>query len=140
MFLLDTHVVSEIRKARSGKADHGVATWAASAPTAMLFVSAITVHELEHGVLLAERADPAKGLVLRAWLDGSVLPAFEGRLLDVDATVARRAARLHVPDPAPYRDAFIGATAIVHGLTMVTRNVEDFARFEGLDIINPWSG
>jgi predicted nucleic acid-binding protein len=139
MYLLDTNVVSELRKARSGKADRGVATWAASAPSALLFVSAITLHELEHGVLLAERADPAKGEVLRAWLDGNVLPAFDGRVLDVDATVALRAARLHVPDPAPYRDAFIGSTAIVHRLTMVTRNAGDFARFEGLDVVNPWS-
>lgn len=104
-----------------------------------MFVSAVTIHELEHRVQLLERSDPAQGAVLREWLDHSVATAFSGRILAVDEAVARRAASLHVPDPAPYRDAFIGATALVHGLTVVTRNVGDFERFAGLDIVNPWS-
>ncbi|TVP73110.1 MAG: type II toxin-antitoxin system VapC family toxin, partial [Nitriliruptor sp.] len=100
--------------------------------------SSITIHELEHGVLLAERADPHKGAVLRRWLDDSVAAAFDQRVLVVDAAVARRAAALHVPDPAPFRDALIGASALVHKMTLVTRNTKDFARFDGLDIIDPW--
>ena len=138
MFLLDTNVVSELRKARSGKAAPAVADWAAKVPSARLFVSVITLHELEHGVLLAERADPARGRVLRAWLDASVPAAFAQRILPVDEAVARTAAALHVPDPAPFRDALIGATALVHGMTVVTRNVRDFDRFTGLAVINPW--
>jgi predicted nucleic acid-binding protein len=138
MFVLDTNVVSELRKARSGKADAGVSEWAAGAPSSSLFVSAITMHELEHGVLLAERADPEKGAVLRQWLDHSVAAAFDRRLLAVDGTVAKRAASLHIPDPAPFRNALIGATALVHGMTVVTRNIRDFTRFEGLDVLNPW--
>jgi predicted nucleic acid-binding protein len=138
MFVLDTNVVSELRKVRSGKADPEVAAWASEVPSGQLFVSSITIHELEHGVLLAERADPPKGAVLRRWLDDSVAAAFDQHVLAVDATVARRAAAMHVPDPAPFRDALIGATALVHRMTLVTRNIKDFARFDGLDIIDPW--
>ena len=138
MFLVDTNVVSELRKVRSGKAAAAVADWAAELPAARLFISVITLHELEHGVLLAERADPAQGRVLRAWLDESVPAAFAERILPVDEVVARRAAGLHVPDPAPFRDAIIGATALVHGMTVATRNVRDFERFAGLVVIDPW--
>lgn len=100
--------------------------------------SVTTLQELEHGVRLAERSDPGAGAVLRAWLDESVPAAFAERILPIDEVVARRAAALHVPDPAPIADALIAATAIVHRLAVVTRNVRDFERFEGLDIINPW--
>ena len=139
MFLLDTDVVSELRKVRAGRADLGVASWAASVPSPRMFLSAITIHELEFGVLLAERADSAQGALLRRWLDGSVAPAFDQRVLPIDEVVARHAAALHVPDPAPYRDAFIGATALVHRLVLVTRNARDFERFPDLVVLNPWS-
>lgn len=139
MFVLDTNVVSELRKARSGKANPGVAHWAADMPSAELFISAITIHELEHGVLLMERADPAQGAVLRKWLDRSVTAAFTERVLYVEERVARRAAALHGPNPAPFRDALIGGTALVHGMTVVTRDVKDFQRFDGLEVLNPWS-
>lgn len=138
MFVLDTNVVSELRKVRSGKADPGVAEWAVGVASAELFVSAITIHELEHGVLLMERSDPRQGAVLRAWLDGSVGAAFADRVLPVDERVARRAAALHVPDPAPFRDALIAGTALVHGMTVVTRDRKDFERFDGLEVLDPW--
>ena len=139
MFVLDTNVVSELRKVRSGKANPGVASWAEQVPSAALFISAITIHELEHGVLLSERSDPAQGALLRAWLDQSVVAAFKTRVLPVDERVARRAAALHVPDPAPFRDALIGATALVHDMTVVTRDLKDFQRFDNLDVHNPWT-
>jgi predicted nucleic acid-binding protein len=139
MFVLDTNVVSELRKVRSGKANPGVGAWATSTPSAQLFVSAVAIHELEYGVLLAERSDPQQGALLRAWLDRSVRTAFAERVLPVDEAVARRAAALHVPDPAPLRDALIGATALVHHMAVVTRNVGDFERFGGLEVVNPWS-
>lgn len=139
MFVLDTNVVSELRKVRAGKANEGVAEWAAGVPSARLFISAITIHELEHGVLLVERSDPAQGRVLRTWLDQSVTAAFADRVLPVDEPVARRSAALHVPDPAPFRDALIGATALVHHMALVTRNVRDFDRFAELEVVNPWS-
>ncbi|MFV0308741.1 MAG: type II toxin-antitoxin system VapC family toxin [Desertimonas sp.] len=139
MFVLDTNVVSELRKVRAGRANPGVATWAENVPSAELFISAITMHELEHGVLLVERSDPDQGALLRAWLDQSVTAAFKSRVLVVDERVARRSAALHVPDPAPFRDALIGATALEHDMSVVTRNLTDFERFDGLDVLNPWT-
>ncbi len=138
MFVLDTNVVSELREVRAGKANPGVAEWASGVPSGQLFVSVITIHELEHVVLLAERADPERGAVLRTWLDDSVAPAFGSRVLGIDEPVARRAEALHVPAPAPFRDAVIGATALVHRMAVVTRNVRDFERFGGLDVVDPW--
>jgi predicted nucleic acid-binding protein len=139
MFVLDTNVVSELRKVHAGKANQGVAEWARGVPSAQLFVSAMTVHELEHGVLLVERRDHRQGAILRQWLDGSVAAAFADRVLAIDETVAKGAAALHVPDPAPLRDAFIAATALIQRMAVVTRNVKDFERFDGLDIVNPWA-
>lgn len=139
MFLLDTNVVSELRKAKAGKANRGVTEWASEVPAALMFMSVISLHELEHGVLLAERRDPAQGKLLRRWLDGSLVAAFADRFLPVDEQVAREAAALHVPDPAPFRDALIAATARVHTMSVVTRNVGDFDRFAGLDVTNPWT-
>lgn len=138
MFLLDTNVVSELRKARSGRANPGVTTWAASIPASRMFISVITVHELEHGVLMAERSDPLQGAMLRRWLDDSVSQTFDQRVLPVDEMVARTAAALHVPERAPFGDALIGATALVHRLRLVTRNVRDFERFPGLVVLDPW--
>jgi predicted nucleic acid-binding protein len=138
MFVLDTNVVSELRKAKAGKADRNVATWAASVPAATLFVSVITILELETGVLLVQRRDPTQGALLRTWLDQHVLPAFAGRVLPVDTAVAHRCAALHVPDPRSDRDALIAATALVHSMTVVTRNVADFAATEAL-VFNPWA-
>ena len=137
MYLLDTNVVSELRKVRAGKADVRVAAWAESVDVADLFLSAISVQELEIGVLLVERRDPAQGAMLRTWLDGHVLPAFAGRILAVDTAVALRSARLHVPDPGPLRDSFIAATALVHGMTVVTRNIADFETAD-VPLLNPW--
>ena len=76
---------------------------------------------------------------MRAWLNGHVLPAFEGRILDVDTAIARRSARLNVPEPRPVRDGLIAATALVHGMTVVTRNVVDFVP-TGVAVLDPWSG
>lgn len=139
MYLLDTNVVSELRKVRLGKSDAHVAEWADSVDAADLYLSVITVQELEIGVLLAERRDPSQGAVFRAWLNGHVLPAFAGRILVVDSAVAERSARLHVPDPRPLRDGLIAATALVHGMTVVTPNVADFAP-TGVPTLNPWTG
>ncbi len=137
MFLLDTNIVSELRKAKGGKADKHVVAWANSVSATSLFLSAITILELETGILLIERRDPTQGAMLRTWLDGHVLPAFSGRILVVDIAVAQRCAKLHVPDPRGQRDALIAATALVHGMTVVTRNVADF-EFAGVEIFNPW--
>ena len=138
MWILDTNVISELRKSKTGKVDKNVAAWAASVPAGALFISAITVLELELGVRLLERRDAKQGATLRTWLDGHVLPAFAGRVLALDTTVAQRTASLHVPDPRGDRDAIIAATALVHGMTVVTRNVADFEQ-AGVPLLNPWS-
>jgi predicted nucleic acid-binding protein len=137
MFLLDTNVVSELRKVRLDKADINVAKWADSVDAASLYLSAITIMELETGVLQIERRDTKQGQVLRTWLDNYVLLEFTGRVLSVDTAVAQRCARLHVPDPRGERDALIAATALVHGMTVVTRNVDDFEP-TGVPLLNPW--
>lgn len=138
MLLLDTNVVSEIRKIAAGRADPALARWAQHLDGAAAFISVITLHELEHGVLLAERRDPEGAAPLRQWLDADVRDAFGDRILSIDQAVAKKAAALHVPDPAPINDAYIAATALAHNLTMVTRNVSDFTRFPGLEVVNPW--
>ena len=137
MFVLDTNVVSELRKANTGKADANVVAWANSVLPASLFLSAISILELEMGILLIERRDQEQGKMLRNWLENQVLPTFEERSLVVDTAVARQCARLHVPDPCSERDALIAATALVHGMTVVTRNVDDF-KPTGIAILNPW--
>jgi predicted nucleic acid-binding protein len=137
MYLLDTNVISELRKAASGKADRKVIAWAASVSTTSLFLSVVSILELELGVLLIERKDPTQGAVLRAWLDKRVLPAFDNRILPVDTAVAQRCARLHIPDPRADRDALIAATALEYNLAVVTRNAADF-RNTNLQVIDPW--
>lgn len=138
MFLLDTNVLSELRKVHIGKANPGVAAWAGAVAANELFVSVITLEEIEIGILLAERRDPPKGAVFRQWMNQQVLPTFSGRILPVDTAVALRCAQLHVPDVRPERDALIAATALVHGLIVVTRNTADFGT-AGARLLNPWS-
>ena len=135
MFLLDTNVVSELR--RPDRARRSVVEWAGSVPVTQFFISAISLLEIERGALRIARKDAAQGAVLRGWIDEHILVRFEGRILPVDAAVALRCAPLHVPDPKPERDALIAATALVHGLTVVTRNLEDFAP-TGARLFNPW--
>ena len=137
MFLLDTNVLSELRKAPT-RIDHRVRAWAARTPPSDLYPSVIVLLELEVGVLAIERRDPAQGERLRGWLEGQVLPAFAERTLAIDAKVARICANLHVPDRRPDRDALIAATALSHGMTVVTRNVSDFSPM-GVPTINPWA-
>lgn len=138
MFVLDTNVVSELRKARHGGADANVVAWADRTDAAALYISAITVLELETGVLLIERRDPRQGAALRTWLDQQVLVAFKDRILPIDVAVARRCAALHVPGPRAERDALIAATALVHGMAVATRNTADFAA-TGVALIDPWA-
>jgi toxin FitB len=135
MYVLDTNVVSELRKAK--KADQNVTKWAQPLPSATLYISVISLLELEIGILLMERRDKEQGAILRAWMNRHVLPTFSGRILAIDTTVAQRCAALHVPNPRSDRDALIAATALVHGLTVATRNVADFEGM-GVDVLNPW--
>ena len=137
MYVLDTNVLFELRKVRQGKADANVTAWAGGVDAAELFISVVTVMELELGVLSIERKDAAQGAVLRSWLESQVLPEFSNRTLPIDTAVAQRCARLHVPDKRSERDALVAATALVHGMAVVTRNVADF-KPTGVPLVNPW--
>jgi toxin FitB len=137
MYLLDTNVVSEFRKSADGRINKNVKRWADEISPDLMFISAISVLELEIGVLQIERRDKKQGLILRKWLNKSVLPAFLDRVLPVDLAVAQRCASLHVPNPKSERDAMIAATAIEHRMTIVTRNVSDFSK-SGVKIFDPW--
>ena len=138
MFLLDTNVVSELRKLGDGRADVRVTAWIAAEDAASFYISALTLMELEIGILRIERRDARQGALLRRWMDRHILPEFEERTLPVDAAVALRCAQLHVPDPRAERDALIAATAIVHGMTVVTGNRADFEA-TGVALIDPWA-
>lgn len=136
MFLLDTNVISELR--RPDKADGNVVAWANAIPATKFFISAISILEIELGARLIERKDAKQGAVLRTWIDHHILARFEDRILPIDTAVAQRCAQLHVPNPRAERDALIAATALVHGLTIATRNVGDFEP-TGVSLLNPWS-
>lgn len=138
MFLIDANVVSELRKAGDGKADTHVTAWLSRADAASFYISAVTLIELELGVLRIERRDTAQGARLRTWMRVHVLPEFSERTLPVDGAVALRCAQLHVPDPRSFRDSLIAATALVHGMVVVTRNVADFEA-TGVTVLNPWT-
>ena len=135
-YLLDTNVLSQLRKSPR-RADPSVRHWIAAQRPTDLYISVITVMELELGVRRVERRDTTQGRRLRNWLEDEVMDIFTSRTLDVDTETAIRTASLHVPDPAPERDALIAATAFVHGLTVATLNTRDFPP-TGVPLVNPW--
>jgi len=137
MYLLDTNVVSELRR-KPGRIDANVLAWSEGVHPLDQYISVVTLQELETGVLLLDRHDTAQAKMLRHWLETMVRPAFAKRILPVTEEVALRNAQLHVPDPLPYRDSLIAATAFVHGLTVVTHNVTDFKK-TNVRIFNPWA-
>lgn len=135
-YLVDTNVWSELRNPK--RVDPNVRAWAEGTDPVTLYLSVVTILELERGVRLIERRDPMQGARLRRWLEDRVLNPFEGQVLPIDSAIARRCAALHVPDPRPERDALIAATALTRGLTVVTRNVADFEPM-GVELLNPWA-
>jgi predicted nucleic acid-binding protein len=138
MYLLDTNVLSELRKRRSGKINPAVEAWADRVDQADMYLSVITIMEVELGIALLERRDARQAGVLRLWLHEKVMPAFSGRVLPVDTTIALRCARLHVPETKSERDAWIAATGLAHDLTVVTRNIADFTG-TGVTLLDPWT-
>jgi toxin FitB len=138
VFLLDTNVLSQLRRSGTRRADSAVKHWFSQVDAGDLFVSVITILEIEMGIAGKERSDPRQGQILRFWLEDRVLPEFAGRMLPVSLEVARLTGRLHVPDRMPDRDALIAATARVHDLVLVTRNTRDFLR-AGVRLADPWT-
>ena len=136
MFLLDTNVLSELRK--DATAHPAVAAWAESVALGRMFVSVATILEIERGILRIARRDVRQGEALKTWLHKTVLQQFSDRILPVELDVALSCAALHVPDPRPELDALIAATALVHDLTVVTRNTTDFEPM-GVKLFNPWT-
>ena len=136
-YLLDTNVISELRVPRARPTHPGVRRWSGKIPPVSLYLSAVTIMELELGVLQLEHRDPAQAAVLRRWLTSHVLVAFDERILAVDTEIALRAAALHMPTRISELDAFIAATALVHRMTVVTRNVSHFAP-TGVSTLDPW--
>ncbi|RYD76352.1 MAG: type II toxin-antitoxin system VapC family toxin [Verrucomicrobiaceae bacterium] len=136
-YLLDTNVVSELRKVGDGKADKNVMQWVGAQNSSDLLISAVTILELERGILSIQRRDASQGTRLRAWMDSRVRPEFSGRILPIDDAIATRCAHLHIPDRRNEADALIAATALVHSLIVVTRNVQDFDG-TGVIFVDPW--
>ena len=138
MYLLNTNVLSEIRKISQGKAHPAVAAWAERVDFDRCYLSVITLLEIEQGILrVRHRGDEAQFARLENWLEGMVLPTFDTRILPVDRHTARVCARLHIPDCRPYNDALIAACAIRHDLTLVTRNTRDFQDLR-VPLLNPF--
>ncbi|VTU09680.1 PilT domain-containing protein [Actinobacillus porcinus] len=137
MYLLDTNIISEIRKLAKNKCDKNVADWVRSTSKDLMFTNAVVMMELERGVMSIERKDTTQGKLLRHWFEMDVKPAFHGKILKIDEQTAQICAKLHIPDHAPENDAWIAASAIQHNLVLVTRNTADFAR-TGVKLFNPF--
>ena len=105
MYLLDTNVISELRKAGSVRANVNVVNWAKDKPTSSLFISSITILEIKMGILQIERKDPKQANIYKTWLNSHVLKAFSERVLPFDTSTALKCAQLHVPNPKSERDA-----------------------------------
>lgn len=132
-YLLDTNVVSEARRRRG---DPQVASWLDSVPAVNLFLSALVIGEIRRGIEMRRRRDAPQAAALERWLD-DLRDRFGDHVVAIDAAIAERWGELSAGDPVPIEDGLMAATAIVHDMVFVTRNVADVAR-TGVRILNPW--
>lgn len=140
MFLLDTNVISEIRKIKNGKANKGVETWFFATPLNQLFLNDIVLLEIKQGALLARyKNDLVKADTLDDWLGVQLPKQFKGRILPISQEICLKCAELHIPNQRDRHDALIAATALMHNFTVVTRNLKDFDGIDGLQILNPFT-
>ncbi|CAM3841566.1 type II toxin-antitoxin system VapC family toxin [Avibacterium endocarditidis] len=137
MYFIDTNVLSEIRKIKSGKANQGVIRWLSEINEQQIYTNIVVMMELERGILAKERKDPWQGKILRQWFENTIKIGFANRILHLDAKTAQICATLHIPNHCPKNDAWIAASAIQYGLTLVTRNTADFSRM-GIKLFNPF--
>lgn len=137
MYLLDTNIISELKKLDSGKIHPQVQRWAYSINLMQTKISVVSITEIRTGILSLARKDQAQAASLDNWFTNRLLPTYRTRTLSVDTEVALICAQLHIPAKRPINDAYIAATAIAHNLTPVTRNVRDF---QGLPLMleNPF--
>ena len=133
-YLVDTNVISELRKGQ--RCHPGVASWFAQVPSTEIYLSALTIGEIRKGIESIRRRDASAAEALDLWL-GALLATYSERILPVDEGIAEQWGRFNVPDPLPVLDSYLAATATVHGLTLVTRNVKDVER-TGVDCLNPF--
>lgn len=138
MYLLDTNVISEIRKVNAGKANAGVTQWTKKTSQSLMYVSVISLMEIEQGILRLERKDTVQACLLKDWFHNIVLPSFDNNVVNIDKNIALTCATLHVPDQKPANDSLIAATALIHDLTLVTRNTKDFEQ-TGVKLFNPFT-
>jgi predicted nucleic acid-binding protein len=134
-FLIDTNVISEIRK--GDRARPGVVRWVAETPVEEIGTSVIVLAEIRHGIELLRRRDPEQAKSLDRWFS-RMRTRLENRVLSIDEPIAEAWALLRIPNPVPLIDGLLAATAKVHGLTLVTRNVVDIAR-TGVMVLDPFS-
>jgi predicted nucleic acid-binding protein len=134
-YLLDTNVLSELRKGK--RANAGLVAWVTDVAEEDLYLSVLVIGELRQGVERVRRRDPASAVRLERWLVG-LIEAHEERILPVDVRISELWGRLNVPDPLPAVDGLLAATAMAHDLVLVTRNIRDVAR-TGVRVTNPFT-
>lgn len=138
MYLLDTNVISQIRKVNHPKCPPIFKTWFDKVDLNHCYLATITLFEIERGILQKAHKDKMQADMIRHWFEHQIKPEFAERVLSLDMPNALKTAYFHVPNPAPLIDSFLAGIAISHELILVTRNTKDFIGFDGIKLLNPF--